>query len=187
MNNEKFYEKYKYEVDELADDDYDTIDDKVEYFVECFDVKDCFYLDNLTNKHEIAKRAEKNLLKNLAIEVLDVKSINTILSITNLSSIGIVEYIANDEFDVKDNEIVTFEEVEKLNEKEMKATIELYEYLDLDKNSIEEDYDNDFLTISEGRDNQLYAFYIEEDKACAINIDTLAIISDNAKLDELFA
>lgn len=115
MNNEKFYEKYKYEIEELVkyecEVEYNTIEQKVKYFVACFDIKDCFYLDNLTNKYDIAKRAEKNLLSYLTINVLGIKEIDAILSITNLGDCGIVEYIAKDEFTIEDNQIVVFEEV----------------------------------------------------------------------------
>lgn len=61
-----------------------------------------FYINNLTNKFEIQKKAIQNLIERYD-EI-------TLIKIENYDEIGIVEYVANDEFFVEDNKIKILED-----------------------------------------------------------------------------
>lgn len=62
-----------------------------------------FYYQNLVNGYNINKKAVKILLDRYSKEEL--------IKVTNYDEIGIVEYVANDDFYIKDNKIIAgFEE-----------------------------------------------------------------------------
>lgn len=91
--NELFFEE-----DDLMDYVYNFLEDNTPKL----------YTQNLTNGHKIEMNAIKNLCSYLGIESNDIiakyKEFN---KITNIDEIGIVEYIANNEFTIIDNKIVT--------------------------------------------------------------------------------
>lgn len=77
--------------------------------------------------------------------------------------------------------------MEELNYKNYKKEIDtLYDYLDLDVESAEEDYNNNYLTINKGKDGQDYLYYLDESKDVALNIATGKIITDLEELERIF-
>ena len=77
--------------------------------------------------------------------------------------------------------------MKELNYENYKKEIDtLYDYLDLDVESAEEDYNNNYLTINKGKDGQDYLYYLDESKDVALNIATGKIITDLEELERLF-
>jgi len=77
--------------------------------------------------------------------------------------------------------------MEELNYENYKKEIDtLYDYLDLDVESAEEDYNNNYLTINKGKDGQDYLYYLDESKDVALNIATGKIITDLEELERIF-
>ena len=77
--------------------------------------------------------------------------------------------------------------MEEFNYKNYKKEIDtLYDYLDLDVESAEEDYNNNYLTINKGKDGQDYLYYLDESKDVALNIATGKIITDLEELERIF-
>jgi hypothetical protein len=64
-------------------------------------VADKFYTKNLVNGFQIARKAGKNLL--------DRYDVMTISKITNFNEIGIVEYVAKNDYYIANNEIVPYD------------------------------------------------------------------------------
>lgn len=77
--------------------------------------------------------------------------------------------------------------MKELNYENYKKEIDtLYDYLDLDVESAEEDYNNNYLTINKGKDGQDYLYYLDESKDVALNIATGKIITDLEELERIF-
>ena len=77
--------------------------------------------------------------------------------------------------------------MKELNYENYKKEIDtLYDYLDLDVESAEEDYNNNYLTINKGKDGQDYLYYLDESKDVALNIATGKIIADLEELERIF-
>lgn len=79
--------------------------------------------------------------------------------------------------------------MKNLNEKELKAIKKGLDFLDLstDKEIIENLLNDGSITINTGRDDKTYAWIIySETKEVAVEIETLEIISDESKIEELF-
>lgn len=77
--------------------------------------------------------------------------------------------------------------MKELNYENYKKEIDtLYDYLDLDVESAEEDYNNNYLTINKGKDGQDYLYYLDGNKEGALNIATGKIITDLEELERIF-
>ena len=77
--------------------------------------------------------------------------------------------------------------MKELNYENYKKEIDtLYDYLDLDVESVQTDIDNDYLTINEARDGQDYLYYLDESKDVALNIATGKIVKETEELERLF-
>ena len=77
--------------------------------------------------------------------------------------------------------------MKELNYENYKKEIDtLYDYMDLDVESAEEDYNNNYLTINEARDGQDYLYYLDGNKEGALNIKTGKIITNKDELESLF-
>ncbi|HPZ24182.1 MAG TPA: hypothetical protein PLC25_05025 [Bacilli bacterium] len=77
--------------------------------------------------------------------------------------------------------------MKELNYENYKKEIDtLYDYLDLDVESVQTDIDNDYLTINKGKDGQDYLYYLDESKDVALNIATGKIITDLEELERIF-
>ena len=77
--------------------------------------------------------------------------------------------------------------MKELNYENYKKEIDtLYDYMDLDVESVQTDIDNDYLTINEARDGQDYLYYLDEDKEAALNIKTGKIAKETEELERLF-
>ena len=77
--------------------------------------------------------------------------------------------------------------MKELNYENYKKEIDtLYDYLDLDVESAEEDYNNNYLTINKGKDGQDYLYYLDDNKEVALNIETGKIVKETEELERLF-
>lgn len=55
-----------------------------------------------------------------------------------------------------------------------------------DDELIREDFDNDYLTVNIGADEECYIWYCDESNNAAINVNTHEIISDEEEIDRIF-
>ena len=72
------------------------------------------------------------------------------------------------------------------NDREKEAVEKLYDYIDIDKESIENDWIHDYLTQNIGRDGKEYFWYSDEVANAAISIDTLEIFTEEDFFVEQF-
>ena len=101
--NEVKYNEYdlKYYVAE----DEETVLENVEYFLE--EIMPGFYTGNLTGRNLIENKALKNLYSYLNIDSEDIVRVYKELSkIKNLDETGIVEYVADYDFIIDDNNFI---------------------------------------------------------------------------------
>ena len=66
------------------------------------------------------------------------------------------------------------------------AVEKLYDYIDIDKESIVNDWIHDYLTQNIGRDDKEYFWYSDEVTNAAISIDTLEIFTEEDFFVEQF-
>lgn len=66
----------------------------------------------------------------------------------------------------------------EVTEKEMAAIKHLYELLDIDEDSINNDIEHDYLTIDTGRNGRDVAWYCDENRNKAVYIDNLEELTD---------
>lgn len=69
--------------------------------------------------------------------------------------------------------------------KEVRAIMMLYDYLGFDTESVNDDIKRGYLSENTGRDHNDYMWYSDETHNACINIDTLDIIEDDNRIDEL--
>lgn len=70
------------------------------------------------------------------------------------------------------------------NEKQMKAIEKVAAYADIEKQFIESEVENDFITINTGRNGREYAWYSYENEDVLCDVETLEIIHNDAKFIE---
>lgn len=70
---------------------------------------------------------------------------------------------------------------------ENSAIVKLYDYIAHDVAGVPDDMRHDYLTLNAGRDGNNYYYYIDECNCVAVNVETLEIITDPDKLDDLFS
>ena len=68
----------------------------------------------------------------------------------------------------------------------MESARKLYDYLEISEYLIPADMENGFLTENKGRDGQEYYFYFDGSTSAAINKATGEIVTDDARIEELF-
>lgn len=67
------------------------------------------------------------------------------------------------------------------------AILRLYDFIAHDVAGVTDDMNNGYLTLNTGRDNNNYYYYMDECNSIAVNVETLEIITDPNKLDDLFS
>ncbi len=80
--------------------------------------------------------------------------------------------------------------MDKFSMAEIEAAVKLYNYIgrEIEGETMQEDIENYWLTVHTGRDKQDYCWYYDGSPTtnAAINIATGEIITDEARIEELF-
>lgn len=63
---------------------------------------------------------------------------------------------------------------------------ELYNHMEVNKETIENDWEHDYLTINTGRDGKDYIWYLDDKKNAAINLSNGEIIDNEQEIEKLF-
>ena len=73
-------------------------------------------------------------------------------------------------------------------ERDFEIIKKLYDYLNLNIESVENDYAHDYLTLNKGRDGKDYYWYLdtENNKEGIIRIEDNEIITDKKVIEDLF-
>lgn len=101
------FSDYNYIKDRLLEDnkqvnyEFDIVDLDTNEVIYSSDFRPQFYYSNLVNGYQINKRAVNNLLNNYTIEQL--------IQVDNYNELGLVEYVADNNYYIKNNHIYKIE------------------------------------------------------------------------------